>query len=130
METTNQSVLLNNTSSKEVSSLNEGKKESINSAKLSADTALRDKNMNQGIIKSFSGIFGFLLLFNAISNFMKDIKGKPQSTWDYLRIVFDFTVSGIMIGYTFNKTLWGIILGFSAGLFLVIFKFIKLKSKN
>jgi hypothetical protein len=100
--------------------LSEGKKESIDSAKYSADAVLRDKSIGEVITKSISGIFGATVLFGSITNVIKDFRNNKKSPWVFSRILVDFLASGALIGYALGYTLIGIYVGSSIGVLTLI----------
>jgi len=102
----------------------EGKKESIESAKFSAETTLKDSRIKETLGRSLGGFLGVLLLFGAITNVAKDIKDKKKSPWIFSRIIMDFTASGALIGYAIGYTLRGISIGAVIGLATLIFELI------
>jgi len=61
----------------------EGKKESIESAKFSAETALKDSKIKENIGRVLGGLLGIFLLFGSITNVVKDFKSKKRSPWVY-----------------------------------------------
>jgi hypothetical protein len=107
----------------------EGKKESIESAKFSAETTVKDSRLKETVGRSLGGLLGILLLFGAITNVAKDIKEKKKSPWIFSRIIMDFTASGALIGYAIGYTLQGISLGALIGIATVIFELIYSRKK-
>jgi hypothetical protein len=98
----------------------EGKKESIESAKFSAETALKDSRIKETIGRTLGGLLGIFLLFGSITNVIKDFSNKKKSPWIYSRIIMDFTASGALIGYAVGYTLGGIGIGFLIGIITLI----------
>jgi len=98
----------------------ESRKDSIEKAKFSSETVLRDSSIKEGITRIIGGMFGFLVLLSSISNVEKDFKSKVRSPWTYSRIILDFTASGALIGYAIKNTLIGITLGLIIGVIMVI----------
>lgn len=109
------------------SGLVEGKKESIDSVRVSADTVLKDSRIRETIGRFFGGFFGIMVLFGSITNVIQDFKTKKMSPWVYSRIVVDFVASGALIGYALNRTLIGIVAGLIIGILTLIMEMLYLK---
>lgn len=105
----------------------EGKRESIDSARVSADTVLKDSKIRDTIGRFFGGFLGLMVLFGSVTNVIQDFKTKKTSPWVYSRIVVDFVASGALIGYALNQTLIGIIAGFTIGILTLIMELVYLK---
>lgn len=105
----------------------EGKKESIDSVRVSADTILKDNKIRDTIGRFFGGFLGLMVLFGSVTNVIQDFKTKKTSPWVYSRIVVDFVASGALIGYALNQTLIGLITGFAIGILTLIMELIYLK---
>ncbi len=93
----------------------EGKKESMDGARVSAETVLKDNKTKELLGRIFGGLLGFLVLFGSITNVIEDFKTKKRSPWVYSRIMLDFIASGALIGYALEQTLWGLYVGLTVG---------------
>lgn len=105
----------------------EGKRESIDSARVSADTVLKDSKIRDTIGRFLGGFLGLMVLFGSVTNVIQDFKTKKTSPWVYSRIVVDFVASGALIGYALNQTLAGLIAGFTIGVLTLVMELIYLK---
>lgn len=108
----------------------EGKKESIESAKFSAETTVKDSRIKETIGRSLGGLLGIFLLFGAITNVAKDLKAKKKSPWIFSRIIMDFTASGALIGYALGYTLQGLSLGVVIGILTLLFELFYSRTKE
>jgi hypothetical protein len=109
--------------------ITEGKKETIESAKFSAETTFKDANLKETFGRTLGGILGVLVLFGSITNVIQDFKIKKRNPWIYSRIILDFTASGALIGYALENTLWGLKLGVAVGLIILMVEMICLRNK-
>jgi hypothetical protein len=107
----------------------EGKKESIESARYSAETTLKDSNLREGIGRGFGGFLGFLILMGSITNVIEDFKIKKKNIWTYSRIILDFIASGALIGYALENTLLGLKVGGIIGLTTLVAECVFIRSK-
>ena len=98
----------------------ESRKASIEKAKFSSETVLRDSSIKESITRIIGGMFGFLVLINSISNIEKDFKSKNKNQWIYSRIIMDFTASGALIGYAAKNTIIGLVIGLIFGIIMVV----------
>jgi hypothetical protein len=98
----------------------EGKKESIDGARVSAETVMKDNRIKETLGRIFGGMLGLLVLFGSITNVIQDFKTKKRSPWVYSRIIIDFVASGALIGYALEQTLWGLIAGFGIGIITML----------
>ena len=125
METT---PLLNQ-QQEQIYNLTDGKKESIESAKFSAETAFKDSNIKETLAKTLGGVLGLLVLFGSITNIIEDFKTKKKNPWTYSRIILDFTASGALIGYAFENTMFGLKFGIIIGIITLLAEVILLRKK-
>jgi len=108
------------------------KKDSFDDAKYSTDTLSREAE-SELIAKSFSGVLGLLVSFNAIRDIFGNINAGKKNIWIYLKTILDFTTSGILIGYALNNTFAGLLVGIVTGCVCLIIQKIMIKkhiSKN
>lgn len=98
----------------------EGKKESIDGARVSAETVLKDNRLKETIGRILGGILGLLVLFGSITNVIQDFKTKKRSPWVYSRIILDFVASGVLIGYALEQTLLGLLSGLTVGIIILL----------
>ena len=110
-----------------VITLTEGKKESIDNAKMSAETAFKDTTLKANVGRTLGGIFGFLVLLGSVTNVIEDFKKNKRNPWVYSRIILDFVASGALIGYALKNTLLGLELGVTAGGIILIMELIYIK---
>ena len=107
--------------------LAEGKKESIESARFSVDTTLKDSKLRDNLGKTFGGVLGGLVLLGSLTNVIEDFKTKKKNPWVYSRIILDFMASGALIGYAFENTLLGLKCGIAIGVITLILELIFIK---
>lgn len=112
---------------KTFSDIGEGKKESIESAKFSAETTLKDSKLKETLGRTLGGILGVLVLLGSITNVVQDFKDKKKGPWTYSRIILDFTASGALIGYALENTLLGLKFGIILGLSVLLIEIILLR---
>jgi hypothetical protein len=98
----------------------EGKKESIDGARVSAETVLKDNRLKETIGRMLGGILGILVLFGSITNVIQDFKTRKRSPWVYSRIILDFVASGVLIGYALEQTLFGLLSGLTVGIIILL----------
>ena len=98
----------------------EGKKESIDGARVSAETVLKDNSLKETMGKMLGGILGLLVLFGSITNVIQDFKTRKRSPWVYSRIILDFVASGVLIGYALEQTLVGLLSGLTIGVIILL----------
>jgi hypothetical protein len=109
-----------------VTDILEGKKDSIEGAKVSAETLMKDSKTKELLGRFFGGILGVMVLFGSITNVIQDFKTKKRSPWVYCRIILDFVASGALIGYALEQTLIGLSIGLIIGIITMLFE-LKLK---
>lgn len=105
----------------------EGKKESIDSARVSAETALKDSKIKETIGRTFGGILGVLVLLGSVTNVIEDFKVKKRNTWVYPRIILDFMASGALIGYALENTVLGLKAGLLVGFLTLLIELLFIK---
>jgi hypothetical protein len=118
-----------NQQQEQIVDITEGKKETIESAKFSAETTFKDSKLKESLGKTLGGILGVLVLFGSITNVLDDFKTKKRNPWTFSRIILDFTASGALIGYALENTLIGLKLGISVGLIMLLAELILLRKK-
>jgi hypothetical protein len=109
--------------------ISDSKKSSVDSAKYSADVALKDKSLKENFVSCLSFLFGLAVFFSSVGNVYIDIKKQRKSLWVYFRIIIDFVASGVLIGYALNYTIWGLGLGFSVGILAIVIELKMIKNK-
>ncbi len=102
----------------------------LESAKVSADSALAESKISSSIVSTLGGVLGVLVLFSSISNLAKDFRAKKTNPWTYSRIMIDFSVSGGLIGYAFGHMFLGLEAGFIIGILVLILELIFIRKNK
>ena len=105
----------------------ESKRQSIESARYSSETLLRDENIGRTIARGAGAVFGSLVLLKSVEGVREDIRSKKMTSWTYSRVILDFTASGALIGFSAGFTLYGIILGITLGVGSLITEIVLLR---
>jgi hypothetical protein len=108
----------------------DGKKESIESAKFSVDTTLKDAKLKDTLGRTFGGVLGGLVLLGSLTNVFEDFKSKKKNPWVYSRIILDFMASGALIGYALENTLLGLKFGLAIGALTLILELFLIKREK
>jgi len=118
-----------NQQQEQITDLAEGKKETIEGAKISAETALKDSRLKETLGRSLGGLLGVFFLFGSITNVLQDFRRNKRNPWTYSRILLDFTASGALIGYALEDTLLGLKLGIGIGVITLLAELIFIRKK-
>ncbi len=108
----------------------ESKKQSIESARYSSETLMKDSTLGKSIVRTAGGIFGSLILLRSIGGVLNDIKSEKMDSWIFSRVILDFTASGTLIGFAVDRTLIGMIGGLSLGILSLITELFIFKQKK